>query len=133
MNFKEFLFPSKEKIGLLILALLIFGAPATMHSCPGFLTEVGASMPPCIERFNIYPTIAIAVMSIPALDASTSFEFNPLIVGTYVLALYIAISILFHLVGQSVKKSALAIVGIALLLLVLAIVYSFFSSITYVF
>ncbi len=133
MDWKKLLFPTKAKIAILVLVLVIFGVPATMRSCPGFLIEVGASMPPCVERFSIYPTISILVLSLPASDASTAFEFNPLFVGAYVLALYLAVCFLFQAMGQSFKKAFLAVVAIALLLLLLAIASAFFSNISYIY
>lgn len=131
MGWKKFLFPTGAKIAILVLALLIFGFPATMRSCPSFV-EVGASLPPCVERFSIYPTIALLFLSLPALDASTTFEFNPLYIGAYVLALYLAACFLFHAVRQSFKKALLAVVGIALLLLLLAIALAIFGNISYI-
>ena len=125
MNWKQFFGLQISKIVLLVILILIFGVPATSRSCGGFVTTSAPS--PCIERFTFSNIVSdlVGLDRYPyVLDASTHYSYNPLIVASYVVALFLVLSTIFHLSGYRWKRAVLYIIAIIAVMLLILIWFS---------
>src|SRR3989344_6796869 len=133
MNWKQFFIPQISKIIILFILILVFGVPATSSSCQGFVRTPTPS--PCIEKFTFSNIISdvIGLDRYPyVLDASTHFSYNPIIVTSYVVAIYLVLSLIFLLSGYKWKRASLYVIGIILIIFSVFIFYSMSGARTYV-
>jgi len=104
MNIKEFLKPTIWKIIIFVLIILIFGIPATSHSCSTYPLMPGEIQPPCIDSFGFYNLLTILIEStMIAMDAYIKFSFNYLILFSYLIVVYL-ISCLIILIYKKLKN-----------------------------
>ncbi len=127
MDCKEFLKPSIPKIVALVLLVLIFGVPATVHICGSFpLTSL---LPPCSDSFGLVsPAYLLINSSTTMLDVSITIQYNPLLVGAYLLALYLGLCLLFHFTNQNWKRAFLALVWIGGAVIVASLLLAVFGA-----
>ena len=132
MNWKQFFIPQISKIIILFILILVFGVPATSSSCQGFVRT--PTPPSCIERFT-FSNIVSDVTGLDrypyVLDASTHFSYNPIIVTSYVVALYLALSLIFLLSGYKWKRASLYVIGIIVIIFLVFIFNSISGARTY--
>lgn len=131
MDCKKAITPTIPKIAALILLVLIFGVPATIHRCGG-LIPLNSPMPPCIDSFGIFPTVYLWIMSLPATDVSTAIEYNPLLVGAYLLALYLGVCLLFYLTNQNWKRAFMVLVFIVGALIIALLLSAILGARTFI-
>ena len=133
MDWKKFFKPYIFKIVILVLLVLIFGVPATSRDCQTYVTT--PTPPPCIERFT-FSNIVIDVLGLTkypyVLDAATYFSYNPLFVISYLVVLYVIISLIFHIAGYNWKKALLYIVAAVLLIFLIIVLSSVMGARTFV-
>jgi len=104
MNWKKFLKPTIREIIVFAVIILVFGVPATSHSCQTYVTT--PTPPPCIEKFTFANIIvdALGLTRYPyMLDASVRFSYDPSLVGGYIVVLYLALSLIFYFYHQRKK------------------------------
>lgn len=133
MDCKQFFKPQISKVIILILLILIFGVPATSSNCQTYVTT--STPPPCIERFT-FSNIILGAMGLTKypymLDAATNFSYNPIVVIIYLVAMYLSLSLIFHLSGYNWKKSLLYVILIVFIILLIFMLSSLMGTKTYV-
>lgn len=132
MKWKQFFGPQISKIVLLVIVILIFGVPATSRDCQTYITT--STPPPCIEHFT-FSNIILDLIGFDrypyVLDAAIYYSYNPIFVALYVVALYLIISLIFHLSGYKWKKAYLYVAGIILIIFLVFILLSIMGVKTY--
>jgi hypothetical protein len=100
MNWKEFFKPSILKIVIFLLIILIFGIPATSHSCSTYPLRTMQPPPPCIDKFGLQNLLYIFLESMPATDAYTNFIINYFYLIGYLVLVYLVISVIFNFIPK---------------------------------
>ena len=123
MDWKRFLGPQFSKVVIFVILLLLFGVPAIITSCAGYVppdTPPGTSLcaEPSLTMYNFLAYISTSFV----LDAVYGFEFNYVIIASYLAVLYLNLSLLFHILGHDWKKVSVILV-IIILLIILAVVF----------
>ncbi len=124
MDWKQFFKPQISKVIIFALLVWIFGVPATLVTCQGFV-RIAEPPSPCIGQFAFSNIIS---RNIQVFDGVRHFSYNPIIVTLYPAGLYLALSLIFYMSGYNWKKATLYVIGIILIILLICILFAIIGT-----
>tara|TARA_Y100000310_G_scaffold217822_1_gene218922 strand:+ start:15282 stop:15599 length:318 start_codon:yes stop_codon:yes gene_type:complete len=105
MDWKEFFKPTRGKVIVYFLILLIFGVPAITWKCAIYPIGPDYDKPElhCTEKKVGVYNLLIAILESNSTGARTNVSYSPILIITYLIILYLVVSGIFFLF-QKFKK-----------------------------